>query len=359
MKNIEEFVQRIFKYNQVILYGAGGIGKIFHSYIMDMGKDIDHFMQTKKEDIISIEGIPLLQIDELSTDLKKNAAIVITVENNISEILYNTALHNGCENVFCIDNDFMVFLKEYWKEKLCIRNQMMSQVILKDVFDKKKILLIAPHPDDEVIGCGGLLALYGSQIDVLCINSSGVFYPWEKNSAKRIAEGRIDEFYSVMKMIGVNRSWIAKIWGNPPMFDGIGRNFNNYLTWPNYEEYDFICVPDVLDGHREHRYLSNKLLPELLNITKVKENLKIAFYDVWSAMSAPNYYLDISDIVDKKKTYIDAYKSRKKGEYAKRILGLNQYRGLISGYEYAEAYRILSYKEYLNINFSDDWKNEV
>ena len=34
---------------------------------------------------------------------------------------------------------------------------------------KDRILIVAPHPDDEAIGCGGILALYGDQCDVLIL----------------------------------------------------------------------------------------------------------------------------------------------------------------------------------------------
>ena len=62
-----------------------------------------------------------------------------------------------------------------------------------------KILLIAPHPDDEVIACGGFIAKYHNQIDVLCINSSGVKYKHDTLSAEEIAEMRCKEFEKTMQ----------------------------------------------------------------------------------------------------------------------------------------------------------------
>ena len=32
-----------------------------------------------------------------------------------------------------------------------------------------RVLLLAPHPDDETIGCGGFLLKYGSQCDVVLL----------------------------------------------------------------------------------------------------------------------------------------------------------------------------------------------
>src|SRR3989339_2223336 len=35
--------------------------------------------------------------------------------------------------------------------------------------DKDKCLLLAPHPDDESIGCGGILLKYPDKFDVICL----------------------------------------------------------------------------------------------------------------------------------------------------------------------------------------------
>ncbi|UKI42767.1 MAG: hypothetical protein L6V95_07905 [Candidatus Melainabacteria bacterium] len=39
---------------------------------------------------------------------------------------------------------------------------------------------------------------------------------------------------------------------------------------------------------------------KLIKTAKHKKNLKIAFYEVWSTINMPNYYVDISQVMEQK-----------------------------------------------------------
>ena len=103
-----------------------------------------------------------------------------------------------------------------------------------------RILILTPHPDDESIGMGGILAKYGKQCDVLCVNSSGVKYTNDTLSAEMIAEERIQEFNSVMNFFSVPNYWIWKIWGNSPHFDKILAHKREYMDVLDFEKYSLI-----------------------------------------------------------------------------------------------------------------------
>lgn len=247
-----------------------------------------------------------------------------------------------------------------------LRNQLLIKfypVGNSNLINKEdKILIIAPHPDDEVIGCGGIIAKYSNQIDVLCINSSGVKYEWNSESAEEIAQIRCNEFYKIMKLANVNKCWIAKIWGIPPMFDYINKHFEDYINQFNYKDYDFIFIPHQLDGHREHRFVGNHLVKKILKKSGYKKDLKIVRYEIWSTIKLPNYFEDITDVKQKKEQLINLYQSRKGGKYAEKILALNYYRAMTSFFaspeKFAEAFYVQSIKEYLNEKDDKSWSKE-
>lgn len=214
-----------------------------------------------------------------------------------------------------------------------------------------KILIIAPHPDDEVIACGGFIAKYHNQIDVLCVNSSGIQYPGETMSAEDVAKVRCDEFYSTMQLAGVNKCYIEKLWGKPVMIEEMESHYDDYLSRFNMKDYDFILVPHKEDAHPEHRFVGNVLLKNFIKKQGCKESLKILRYELWSPLKAPDHYEDITDFVNKKRELILNYKIRDGRNYAERILALNKYRTLKPFFakpeNYVEAFFVDDLKIYL------------
>lgn len=241
-----------------------------------------------------------------------------------------------------------------------LRNQMMYQMISEErsnlIKEKDRILIIAPHPDDEVIACGGIIAKYAPQIDVLCINSSGVKYESSKDCAEKIAGLRVQEFYHVMKSAGIHKAWIAKIWGIPPMFREINSHIDDYISQFDWKKYDFIFIPHRTDGHREHRYVGNYLVPLILNKTGYKSGLRMVRYEVWGTLPDINYFEDISEYIEEKERLINLYVSRQEGEYAARMSALNYYRGMLAKCKYAEAYKVETVQTYLCAKDDKSWK---
>ena len=71
--------------------------------------------------------------------------------------------------------------------------------------EKDKILIVAPHPDDETIGCGGILTLYGSQCDVVLLTDGRLGKPENSDlTEEQTATVRHKEFVSVMEYFHVN-----------------------------------------------------------------------------------------------------------------------------------------------------------
>ena len=211
-----------------------------------------------------------------------------------------------------------------------------------------RCLIVAPHPDDECIGCGGIISKYASNIDVLIINSSGVARNKKELNAEHMADIRIKEFNQCMNKAKIKNRWIFRIFGTPPMFEDIEKHFDEYLKTVDFKSYDRIFMPHISDGHKEHRYVSTCLLPRLLEKSGFKKSSLAVFYEVWSTIDDPNYFEDISSVVKNKAQLLSIYKSQGGDNYAKRILGLNQYRGLVSRYEYAEAFKIVPMTDFLD-----------
>ena len=194
-----------------------------------------------------------------------------------------------------------------------------------------KILVVAPHPDDESIGVGGLLCKYGHQCDLLLLTdgSKGVS-PKVERTGEEIALLRNKEFENAVSFFGVNK--ITKL----DIEDQTVYKNKKTVYSLDIKEYDYIFVPNRFDGHIDHKVL-RKMFGKMKSNQRAKA--EIIEYELWSALSKPNLILDITDVMDKKIEAVSIYTSQLESyDYIGLCKGISKYRGAINHVKYGEAY---------------------
>lgn len=202
---------------------------------------------------------------------------------------------------------------------------------LWEIKAEDKICILAPHADDETIGCGGLLAKYGAQCDVILLTDGRLA---GEGSADDIIATREAEFKAVMKFFQVHDIKLMRA-RDGSLID----SFDTFAEIADFSIYDYVVMPHGLDSHKDHVIVK----PFFERLRREKKNIKAkaVYYEVWGALAAPTHYIDISDVAETKRQAINMYRSQiQKIDYAGRILALNHYRGIRHDVEYEEDFMI-------------------
>lgn len=201
-----------------------------------------------------------------------------------------------------------------------------------------KVLVLAPHPDDETIGCAGtILELQKKNVEI-----EVVLFTLPKDEKR--AKIRLKEFTKVMNYLGCKINKICQYPdGETKMVkDRIKSTLQEIII---NENPDIIFTPYILDYHLDHRVIS-MILAEI-----VKQSMTlIAMYEVWVPILHPNCYVDITEVWEKKKNALLQYQSQEK-EYS--IIGkskvLNSLRAQLSfrkNVKYVESFRCMNGKQF-------------
>ena len=141
----------------------------------------------------------------------------------------------------------------------------------------KKAVILAPHPDDETIGCGGIISKYNNaQMDM-----TTVLFTYKEETPRGL------EFVNAMKELNCKHQFME-------LEDGKLENQKEELIVKLQHlldtiSPDIIFTPYLLDVNRDHKVVSKSLS----EIEYSKKTL-IAMYEVWTPILYPNYYIDIS-----------------------------------------------------------------
>ncbi len=209
------------------------------------------------------------------------------------------------------------------------------------------ILVIAPHQDDETIGCGGLIARAvssGHKVIVQHIfkGNSGI-----AGTPRGAPRTRNDEVAKAARILGFttleNFNFTDRSYpGQGSIIERLAACFAEYAP-------GIVLCPHGQDSDKEHE-LVHACCKEALWLSQTKGYLPkgkyndqetlLLFYEVWSPISAPAFYLDITAHIEKKKAAIAVFQSQLTGcDWVAGAAGLNAYRGnTLQGYGYCEAF---------------------
>ncbi len=199
----------------------------------------------------------------------------------------------------------------------------------------ERLLVLAPHPDDEVIGCGGLVALHlrdGRPVHVVVATDGAQ----AGDGAQREAESRV-----ALALLGDATIEFLQF---PDRELESARELEGRLAailagWKP----DLIAVPSPLEIHPDHIALSRAFCNLIARDPVLFADLavaRVAFYEV-SAPLRPNALVDITTVADKKYAAIQAHASQTTiRDYTSYARGLNAWRSMTlpAHVKFAEAY---------------------
>jgi len=229
-----------------------------------------------------------------------------------------------------------------------------------------KILILVPHADDEVLGCGGLIAYakeLGAKVYLSVVFAAG-FESLKMGTSTD--DMRLREFFAFIREAQIDGYSIMNIGTDKHlMLDTVPQK--DIIAWlENNETTGFLKLrPDIVllpgpHSHQDHKAVNAAGLAMLRSNDKRGDHQFIVMeYETPGTGQIgfddfrPNFYLQLSAAhIQKKADWLDIYDSQKTGRLHWRtfraLRRISEYRGVEIGCDNAEAYRILRIVQYYN-----------
>jgi LmbE family N-acetylglucosaminyl deacetylase len=201
----------------------------------------------------------------------------------------------------------------------------------------ERVVVLAPHPDDETLGMGGslrLLAETGKKIKVVVL-TGGEKADTDITDTLGYASIRQLETLRAFKVLGVTE---YEFLGFPDrellrnkdrLEEAIRRIIDDFRP-------DVIYSPSIIELNPDHRAAAELSI----SINMETSNPRCIFYEITTPIR-PNILVDITKVFKYKKNALKCYKSQLKiTDYLRLMEGFNAYRSLTlgKGVKFAEAF---------------------
>lgn len=198
---------------------------------------------------------------------------------------------------------------------------------------RKRVLVLAPHPDDEVIGCGGAILLHrqqGDQVEVVFLTSGERGNP--ETPPEELRALREMEAAEAARVLDVNRIHFLRL---PDQGIAVSLDRGAILLRQFLQTADVVYLP-----HRDEEHPDHAATNQLLCQARVGA-IPLRGYEVWTPLGRPDLFCDITAVMHRKLQALRCYQSQLAlVRYDQAIRGLNRYRGAMTGGGYKEAFAV-------------------
>lgn len=215
---------------------------------------------------------------------------------------------------------------------------------------QKRVLVIAPHPDDETLGVGGTIAMHAEKGDEVywCI----VTKAYEPEWSREFIEKREEEIEQVEKIFGFKKTFKL---GLPTVkLDILGqKKINDEISEVIKKvKPDIVYLPFMHDLNTDHKMVFNAGIVACRPINEHKverilcyETLSETEGGYLSAKFVPNHYVDIERTIESKLNAMKVYFSElKEFPHPRSLEGIKilaMKRGSECGLKMAEAFYVI------------------
>lgn len=203
----------------------------------------------------------------------------------------------------------------------------------------RRALVVAPHPDDETIGCGATAALMadaGARVEVLVASSGEASVITPGSTPRSTAATRQAEARAACAALGVSAPHFAGL-PDGHVGEDIGRLTAAIGDVVAAVRPQAVFVPWPLDAHPDHR-----AVPEALAAVDLDESIEVWCYEVWAALPA-NRVVDVTSVWEKKLAALACHLGRDAFDLDAH-LALQRWRSIfgLDGFGHAEAFLVLT-----------------
>ena len=213
----------------------------------------------------------------------------------------------------------------------------------------QRILVVAPHPDDEVLGCAGVIARHsatGDQVMVLHV-TDGRQSRALGLSPESMAECRQREAKNATHILGAQLEWLGLPEGGWSSESLIERLENVLKRWCP----DIVYGPSVVDFHPDHVRVAHVLVRIIENASALNSQSCIRVYQSQTPLTPVlcNLVADASAQVAEIEAAVCAYVSQKGSVLLS--LRMRRYAACFYGYDrYAEEFCQVDAAQYCRLN---------